>query len=342
MNKILRYLLVLFPLAAAGAGEARAQSFAAAGTRAAGMGGAFVAVADDASAIYWNPAGLAGGSYFSLVLDRGVGEAAPDGSPAGGDNSSFFMGLAMPALGLGYYRLQATSVTAAPLLLTGENLAPSRNLSVAAEVRLDTLVTHHGGVTLVQSLWQGVAVGTTLKLVRGLAASSAVPAGSAADALDSDAAELFGRATNTFDLDVGVMAAGGPLKVGLTVRNLREPAFEAAGGGELALERQARAGVSYAVAGNWIAAADVDLLTTRDAFGERRDIAIGTEGRLAPRVSVRAGATVNTAGGDAASRRALSVGGSYAARAAVFIDGHFTTGSDRAGHQWGVAARFVY
>ena len=37
------------------------------GSRAAGMGGAFVAVADDASAVYWNPAGFAAGSFFSLV-----------------------------------------------------------------------------------------------------------------------------------------------------------------------------------------------------------------------------------------------------------------------------------
>ncbi len=34
---------------------ASAQGFEAVGTRALGMGGAFVAVADDASAVYWNP-----------------------------------------------------------------------------------------------------------------------------------------------------------------------------------------------------------------------------------------------------------------------------------------------
>ena len=34
------------------------------------MGGAFVGVADDASAVYWNPAGLAGGAYFSLLTRR--------------------------------------------------------------------------------------------------------------------------------------------------------------------------------------------------------------------------------------------------------------------------------
>jgi hypothetical protein len=36
------------------------------------------------------------------------------------------------------------------------------------------------------------------------------------------------------------------------------------------------------------------------------------------------------------------VGGSYAARASIYVDGHFTAGNDRAGRQWGVAARFVY
>jgi hypothetical protein len=198
-------------------------------------------------------------------------------------------------------------------------------------------------VTLVQSLWEGVAIGTTLKLVRGLAASTRTASLTAEEALDSEAAEIFGRATNQFDLDVGIMAAGGPLKVGLTLRNLREPGFAPAGGGDdLVLERQARAGMSYAVTPAWIAAADVDLLRTRDAFGDRRDVALGTEGRLSSRFVVRAGASFNTVGGEAAERQAFSVGGSYAAKASVFIDGHFRTGSRNAGQQWGIAARFVY
>ena len=141
------------------------------------------------------------------------------------------------------------------------------------------------------------------------------------------------------------MAAGGPLKVGLTVRNATEPEFESAGLEEaLVLERQARAGLSYAVTPDWVAAADVDLLKTRDAFGDRRDIAMGVEGRLTPRIHVRSGLSFNTAepDDDGPSRRAFSLGGSFAARAAVFVDGHITTGNERAGTQWGVAARFVY
>jgi hypothetical protein len=328
------------------ASGAAAQTFPAVGTRAGGMGGAFVAVADDASAIYWNPGGLAAGSYFSLVADGGAAKAAPELSLRGSNGSSFFLGLAMPALGLGYYRLHDTTVVAPVVLLPVDGELSSRDLSAVAELRLDTLITHHAGITLVQSLTPGVSLGTTLKLVRGIAASTTVTAASAEQALETDAAELLGRGTNRLDLDVGVLAAGGPLRVGLTLRNLREPSFEAAGNRvELTLERQARAGLSYAVGGNWVAAADFDLLRTRDAFGPRRDIALGTEGRLGSRVLVRGGVSINTVDEDDADgldRRAYSVGGSYAAKASLYVDGQFTTGSERAGWQWGLAARFVY
>ena len=40
------------------------------GVRAQGMAGAFVAVADDATAAYWNPAGLGTGDFVSLALER--------------------------------------------------------------------------------------------------------------------------------------------------------------------------------------------------------------------------------------------------------------------------------
>ncbi len=63
------------------------------GSRALGMGGAFVAVADDATATYWNPAGLAflrepqlAGMYSALSLDRQyyfAGLAFPLGKVAG-------------------------------------------------------------------------------------------------------------------------------------------------------------------------------------------------------------------------------------------------------------------
>src|SRR3982751_592435 len=46
-----------------------AQTTDAIGVRAQGMGGAFTAVADDATASWWNPAGLAGGAFFNALLE---------------------------------------------------------------------------------------------------------------------------------------------------------------------------------------------------------------------------------------------------------------------------------
>ncbi len=49
--------------------RASAQSFDLAGTRAKGMAGAFVAVADDGTATWWNPAGIANTLVFDGVAD---------------------------------------------------------------------------------------------------------------------------------------------------------------------------------------------------------------------------------------------------------------------------------
>ena len=346
MNKMWRNSVIGVLLSVSVPAVASGQAFTAVGARAAGMGGAFVAVADDASAIYWNPGGLAAGSYFSLLVDGGASLTAPDGSLTGGDGSAFMIGLSMPALGLSYYRLHATTVRPMPTLFPVEGDLSSRNLTVPAEVRLESLTTHHGGITLVQSIYPGVSVGSTVKVVRGLASASFLTGVSAEDALDHEAADLAGLASNEFDLDVGVMAAGGPLKVGLTVRNVLEPDFALPGGaGELTLERQARAGVAYAFTQNWLAAFDADLLKTHDAFGPRREVAIGVEGKLWQRAMVRTGASIDTLDTSLTGLNrepAYSVGGSYAVKASIHVDAHYTTGNDRVGHQWGLAARFVY
>src|SRR5580704_10948566 len=85
--------LVLFGVIAP---SARAQEYEAIGIRAQGMGGAFVAVADDATASWWNPAGLASGAFFNGILEYG----RPDLSPP-----TTALGVAFPALDVNYYRL---------------------------------------------------------------------------------------------------------------------------------------------------------------------------------------------------------------------------------------------
>lgn len=322
------------PVTAAG------QGIDAAGTRAAGMAGAFVAVVDDASAVYWNPGALATGSYFSLVVDRMEGRTATS-RPAAGSRSGFLLALAAPALGLTYYRVRATTLTPPDLATAPVYLG--RNVIRPGEVRLDSLVTHHVGATVVQSLTNTVAVGATLKLVRGTAAAGIV-ADTNRSVLLADAVDLRGRASSKFDADVGLLATARWFRAGLTVRNLTEPEFESGEDGHvLRLSRQARAGVSVRPVAGWVVALDVDLLRTPGPFGDSRDAAVGAEGRVARRAFVRGGVRFNTLG-DASQGRAASAsfGGTYALRAAVLLDAQVTAGSERSSRGWGVAARFVY
>src|SRR5690349_298955 len=86
-------ILMLASAAPASAQTPPAADPAHPGVRAAGMGGAFTAVADDASGVYWNPAGLPG-SFFSLVADFNSSDPA----------SATMIGLATPPLGFSYYR----------------------------------------------------------------------------------------------------------------------------------------------------------------------------------------------------------------------------------------------
>jgi hypothetical protein len=120
---------------------AAAQPSSPVGVRAAGMGGAFTAVADDATATVWNPAGLASGGFVTLALDTNQLDR----------DSSQFIGLGTPPLGLSYYR---TSTVGG---------ASGRN----------RLVVHHAGATVVQSIGDhGLAVGATLGVVRGNGATA--------------------------------------------------------------------------------------------------------------------------------------------------------------------------
>lgn len=152
-------LLILAALLAS-AGPAAAQAPPHPGVRAAGMGGAFTGVADDASAVYWNPAGLASGSFFSLVVDRNARE----------DGSATLIALGTPPLGISYYR-------------TASGLQPNG---------ADGLVVHHAGVTLLQSLGDRFAVGGTLKAVSGV-----VSAGNSSVSSTKFDADLAVMATGT-------------------------------------------------------------------------------------------------------------------------------------------------
>jgi hypothetical protein len=318
-------------IALAASPQAHAQTFESVGTRATGMGGAFVAVADDASAVYWNPAGLAlGGAFFSLVIDQNFAGAEPDLGPADRRRSTLVAFSTLP-IGLSYYRLASTTV------------APVTTAFAATPVfRVERLTTHHGGVTLVQSITSSIAVASTLKFVRGTAAAGIVIDGDR-DTLLEEGGIVPEAASTKFDADIGVMASYRRLRAGLTVRNVTQPDFDTPSGGPVSIDRQTRAGVSFRPDDRFLLAADVDLERTASLRGESRNVAVGAEARLGARAFVRTGFRVNTIGDQPGGRGALySVGATCVTFRSLMIDGQATFGSDRAGHAWGVAARLVY
>jgi hypothetical protein len=295
------------------------------------MGGAFVAVADDASAVYWNPAGLVlGGSYFSLVIDGGLGKAEPAGDREAGSHASTLIGFSTPPLGLSYYRLSATRI------------APAATTLATSLVQVKRLTTHHAGVTLVQSLTSNVAVATTLKMVRGVAASRAVIEADREDLLDG-AGDLAHESSSRFDADIGIMASVGKLRAGLTLRNVTEPDFETPVGDALELTRQTRAGLAYFGVQGVTVAADIDLERVRGSLGDARNFATGVEARILPRGYLRGGFRFNTLADQPGGHAPVyTLGGSYAAFRSVLVDGRVTLGSDAGDRGWGIAARLVY
>lgn len=323
---------VLFCLIVGGFGlPAGAQTFEAVGTRAGGMGGAFVAVADDASAVYWNPAGLAlGGAYFSLVIDSTRGQADPDDAGEAGRRSGTLLAFSTPPLGLSYYRL------------TASRLRPVPTFAPDPVTHLDRLTTHHVGLTLVQSITSSMAIATTLKLVQGIAASGVVIDGNRDDLLE-EGGSLPDRSTSEFDADIGFLANFGSLRAGLTVRNVRSPDFELPATGSLQLDRQTRAGLAYLGIQGLILAADMDLERIQGPLGDVRNFAAGAEARLMRRAMVRTGVRLNTLsdepGGTAA---AFTLGATVATFRSLLVDVQATLGDDAAERGWGLAARLVY
>jgi hypothetical protein len=127
--------------------SASAQTSDLVGVRALGMGGAFTAVADDSTATWWNPGGLATGASFNGILEF----AHPEQGPGEGFRG---FSLAFPALGLSYYHLPQPSSTAS----TG----------TAAGSRQDEGSLSVFGATVGQSFGKHLVVGSTVKILHAV------------------------------------------------------------------------------------------------------------------------------------------------------------------------------
>src|SRR6185295_2192084 len=296
-----RLLAFSVPLILCASVSARAQTSELVGVRALGMAGAFTAVADDSTATWWNPAGLATGAYLNAVLEY----AHPDDDHPG----EGFRGvsLALPVLGLSYYRVPQPNSTASTGAPPGSR-QDEGSLSVF-------------GATVAQSFGRHLVVGSTVKLLHA-----------------EDDTEM--------GLDAGAMAAFGPARLGLLVRNVTEPDF-GTGLDAFTLRRHVRAGgaVTATTRGGFLTAVTVsvdgDLMDVRTPTGEEQRLAVGGEVWLMQRyLGLRGGLSRSMIG---LERSAYSGGASVALRQRLFVDAYLTGGgTDESRDGWGLAFRVTF
>jgi len=320
--------------------QASGQNTAGIGTRSLGMAGAFTAVADDASAVYWNPAGTATGAFASLVVDWGTHESAggdDDRSAPPVRGSGTLVSLVLPVVGVGYYRLDRTGL--GPVEERRGADGRTERYRPAEAVVTDTFV-----LTLAQTLVERLHVGVAVKAVRGRAARGTF-AGEAlaadADGLLDEVEDSLSGGETRFDADVGVMVDARVLRVGVSGKNLMHPSFQTErSAGEVSLPRLVRAGIAVLPREGLVLAVDAALTTRTEVDGRWRPVAVGTEAWTSTRrFGVRGGVSFQTVD---AARPAVSGGASALVGKGLSLDGQVTGGSHGAGRGWSVGARFTY
>lgn len=280
------------------------------GTRAAGMASAFVAVADDASAVYWNPAGIATGSFVSAVVDFGRGQPLPGATQAAAtqQDTATLVGVSATAIGLAYYRRATYGTSAVEPAVAA---LPSRE-----EVRrsVQAITTSSVGVSLVQSLGDHIVVGATPKLVH------------AGD-------------TTRGDVDAGAMVTLKRFRLGLVGHHLTQPRFD----DEVQVDRELRVGGAWG--SGWtgisrvIVSVDSDVTSQPTPLGDRRDLAGGVETWwLNQRLGLRGGVRRSTIG---EARAAVAAGVSAGLTSGMLLEAHVVRGH-ASEHSWSVGARMLF
>ncbi len=299
---------VVLSLALASQAEAQASL----GVRANGMGGAFVGVADDATAVYWNPSGLATGALASVNLE--LGGWTPDGPGDAAGLRHALVAIALPPLGIAYYRQGVLGVRPPEAAVTGREGREEVRSSVHA------FSTSTLAVSLLQSLTEYLVVSATPKLVWG--------------------GESF-----TADVDVSAMLAVQRFRLGLIGRNLATPTFtlDNSGAEDVELPRQVRLGGGWA--SGWpgysrvVVALDGDLMNRATLTGDRRDVAAGVETWwLGRRLGVRGGLRGSTVG----DARAVLSAGASGQLAGMYLEGYVAGGGDGSDRSWGLGLRYSF
>ena len=267
-----------------------------------GMGGAGVAVTTNALATYWNPAGLAMTQTVDIRLqgggqatDRlGIGDALhdlenfdrTDTSPANlvkaqliadrinrpgatvsvnGSAGLYFKGhLGEHAFGFNVSDVAtgggfvSTPVTVTP------PVGPGSPVTVTGQMALRGLEARQLAFSYAYAFADKTfSIGITAKVIQGAAynGSTALQGGSGVSTTDH-----FGKPniSTTYGIDIGaIYRPSSWVRFGVVAKDINKPTFDAAGGGELKLEPQVRAGVAINPYSTLTLTADVDATSNK-------------------------------------------------------------------------------
>jgi hypothetical protein len=316
-----------------GVAASQAVEFAVVGARAAGMGGAGVAVTTDAYATYWNPAGLAMTKTFDIrvgfsvqAIDRlGVTSTLQDiyninlndTSPENQARLQALVdkinrpGASVSAIGAGgaymkgYYGDHAFGFSLADVATAGAfvhtplTVASSGGiLSVNGQLALQGLEARQATFSYAYAfLDRTLAIGVTGKLIQGAAYTGT---GTVTDS-DVETSDNLGKAkvSTAFGIDVGAVYRPLPwLRLGIVAKDITAPAFDTQTGGQFKLDPQVRGGVAVNPWETLTVTMDADVTSNRTLVPDikSRVISLGAEQIIfSESQSLRLGAFKNTA-----------------------------------------------
>ena len=174
----LHVLLFIFASAGTSAAQERAiGNFAGLGVRAMSMGGAYVGIADDYTAVFWNPAGLAQmrqrQGYVAVVHNTYDNKARKAGDPR---TSSELSNTRIGSLGLVYpypvYRGSLVFGAGFNQVKDFDSIIRIRGFSQVDSLQTDNTFSHEGDLTMVSlaaaiDISPSIALGLTLNFLSG-------------------------------------------------------------------------------------------------------------------------------------------------------------------------------
>lgn len=287
LRTIATIIIVILP------GQALAVEFVTVGPRAAGMGGAGVAITTDAYATYWNPAGLAMVKSADIRIQgtaqvtgrESIVNALDDlkdfnpGDPSAATKAQSIAnqinqpGATISGLGAGGLYLKghfgehafgfnvsdvATSgaFVSSPVVASGTN--------ITGEMALRGLEARQAAFSYAYAFADKTfAIGVTSKIIQGAAYNTTT---NLAGGQDPNLRDNFGKAkiSTSYGIDIGAMYRPSSwLRFGLVGKDLNQPTFDAPGGLEYKLTPQVRGGLAVNPWSTMTITADMDITSNQ-------------------------------------------------------------------------------